>query len=77
MANISNSNASNFWYTPPITFGLQGWTCPKCGYVWAPQTTGCSNCNRPENEKVNSKGSAGIFVSPSTSGSTFKDCTFK
>lgn len=23
-----------------------GWTCPKCGSVWAPATPGCSKCNK-------------------------------
>ncbi len=30
----------------------QGWECPKCGYVYAPYMTQCTNCNRPEHEKV-------------------------
>lgn len=34
----------------PITSNL-GWTCPKCGYCYAPTMPECSNCNRPENEK--------------------------
>lgn len=25
---------------------LEGWLCPKCGYVWAWWIAGCSNCNQ-------------------------------
>lgn len=26
---------------------IYGWTCPKCGRVWAPITPGCFHCNAP------------------------------
>ena len=29
----------------------QGWKCPQCGYIYAPQAMECYNCNRPDNEK--------------------------
>jgi uncharacterized OB-fold protein len=25
----------------------QGWTCPKCGRVWAPFVPSCAPCNNP------------------------------
>lgn len=28
-----------------ITWGQQGWICPKCGSVWAPHVDGCQKCN--------------------------------
>lgn len=33
-------------------FNQQGWVCPKCGYVYSPNTPVCYNCNRPEHEKT-------------------------
>lgn len=27
---------------------MTGWTCPKCGYSWAPFVAGCTNCNQPK-----------------------------
>jgi len=29
----------------------KGWQCPVCKAVWAPHWPGCSNCNRPAQEK--------------------------
>jgi hypothetical protein len=26
---------------------MQGWSCPKCGNVWSPFTSGCSTCAQP------------------------------
>ena len=26
---------------------LEGWVCPRCGYVWAIYVEGCKNCNMP------------------------------
>jgi hypothetical protein len=23
----------------------EGWTCPRCGSIWAPHVPGCFNCN--------------------------------
>ena len=31
--------------TQNITWGQQGWVCPKCGSVWAPHVDGCYKCN--------------------------------
>ena len=31
--------------TQDITWGQQGWVCPKCGSVWAPHVDGCHKCN--------------------------------
>lgn len=28
-----------------------GWSCPKCGYAYAPFTPECYNCNRPDHKK--------------------------
>jgi len=33
-------------YHGPIIPAPQGWTCPKCGSVWAPTTPGCFTCNK-------------------------------
>lgn len=35
-----------------FTANNQGWQCPVCGYVYAPYYAECTNCNRPEHEKV-------------------------
>ena len=26
-------------------WGSHGWTCPRCGSIWAPTTPGCFKCN--------------------------------
>lgn len=31
--------------TQNISWGQQGWVCPKCGSVWAPHVDGCHKCN--------------------------------
>lgn len=32
----------------PRTPAEQGWSCPKCGSVWAPTTPGCFTCNKAD-----------------------------
>lgn len=38
MMNVTQTSTN-----PTITI-MYGWVCPKCGNVWSPFTSQCSNC---------------------------------
>lgn len=48
---------------------VEGWACPRCGYVWANWVAGCSNCNQPKTITQSSTTITHYCPSPNTDGS--------
>lgn len=47
-----------------ISWGQQGWICPKCGSVWAPHVDGCHKCNRGYDNSLQGIGQGDIDAVP-------------
>ena len=47
-----------------ISWGQQGWICPKCGSVWAPHVDGCHKCNRGYDNSLQGIGQRDIDAVP-------------
>lgn len=47
-----------------ISWGQQGWICPKCGSVWAPHVDGCLKCNGGYDNSIQGIGQGDINAIP-------------
>lgn len=47
-----------------ISWGQQGWVCPKCGSVWAPHVDGCHKCNSGYDNSLQGIGQGDIDAVP-------------
>ena len=47
---------------------IEGWVCPKCGFVWAIYVMGCSNCNQVKTISASSANTH-YCTNPRTDGS--------
>ena len=47
-----------------ISWGQQGWICPKCGSVWAPHVDGCRKCNSGYDNSLQGIGQGDIDAVP-------------
>lgn len=46
-----------------ISWGQQGWICPKCGCVYAPHVDECRRCNCGSNNTIDTKTSPWLYDS--------------